>query len=416
MAEEMKLWFNNISDIFKIALNAIRANRTRGILTTLGIIIGIVAVVTTMTAANGLANNFKESISAIGSDVLYVSKMPWIITGNFFEYRNRPNLTLKDSDKLERRLQSAAAVNPTTSTRRNVKYKSTVLESVPIIGTTDQHIVVTDGLPQSGRFLIPVDVQYRKRVCIIGSEIQEKLFKHTDPVNKEIKIGWHKFLIVGVMEKRGSSGFFGGPNFDNQIFIPIGTFNKYFGSRNRGYTIAVKAPSQEAMADFEYELIGEMRKIRKLKPTEKENFSINTMDTLIDVYNNVMGVVVLIGLIITGISLFVGGIGVMNIMFVSVTERTREIGIRKAIGARRKVILSQFLFESSTICLIGGIIGVFLSFGVAYLINQFVLPATISVPIVIIALIISILTGIIAGFIPAYRASRLNPIDALRYE
>jgi putative ABC transport system permease protein len=159
-----------------------------------------------------------------------------------------------------------------------------------------------------------------------------------------------------------------------------------------------------------------MRKIRKLKPTEKENFSINTMDTLIDVYNNVMGVVVLIGLIITGISLFVGGIGVMNIMFVSVTERTREIGIRKAIGARRKVILSQFLFESSTICLIGGIIGVILSFGVAYLINKFVLPATISLPIVIIALIISILTGIIAGFIPAFRASRLNPIDALRYE
>lgn len=403
-------------DTFRIALTAIRANRTRGILTTLGIIIGIVAVVTTMTAANGLANNFKESISAIGSDVFYVSRIPWIVTGNFFEYRNRPNLTLKDSEKLERRLVHAVAVNPTTNTRRNLKYRSQVVESVPVIGTTDQHINVTDGLPDYGRYLLPTDVQYRKRVCVIGAEIREKLFKHIDPLNKEIKIGWYRFQIVGVMEKQGSAGFFGGPNFDNQVFIPISTFQKYFGSRNRSYTIAVKAPSQEGMSDFEYDIIGEMRKIRKLKPTEKEDFAINTMDTLMDVYNNVMGVVVLIGMIITGISLFVGGIGVMNIMFVSVTERTREIGIRKAIGARRKIILSQFLFESSTICLIGGVIGVILSFGIASLMNKFVLPASISLPIVVIALVISILTGVIAGFIPAYRASRLNPIDALRYE
>ncbi len=408
--------FNTFMDTFRIALTAIRANRTRGILTTLGIIIGIVAVVTTMTAANGLANNFKESISAIGSDVFYVSRTPWIVTGNFFEYRNRSNLTLKDSEKLERRLAHAVAVNPTTNTRRNLKYRSQVVESVPVIGTTDQHINVTDGLPDYGRYLLPTDVQYRKRVCVIGAEIREKLFKHIDPLNKEIKIGWYRFQIVGVMEKQGSAGFFGGPNFDNQVFIPISTFQKYFGSRNRSYTIAVKAPSQEGMSDFEYDIIGEMRKIRKLKPTEKEDFAINTMDTLMDVYNNVMGVVVLIGMIITGISLFVGGIGVMNIMFVSVTERTREIGIRKAIGARRKIILSQFLFESSTICLIGGVIGVILSFGIASLMNTFVLPASISLPIVVIALVISILTGVIAGFIPAYRASRLNPIDALRYE
>jgi len=159
-----------------------------------------------------------------------------------------------------------------------------------------------------------------------------------------------------------------------------------------------------------------MRKIRKLKPTEKDNFTLNSMDSLIDVYNNVMGVVVLIGLAITGISLFVGGIGVMNIMFVSVTERTREIGVRKAIGAKRRVVLTQFLFESSIICLIGGTIGVLLSFGVADLINRFVLPASISPSIVGVALAISVLTGIVSGFIPAFRASRLNPIEALRYE
>jgi len=403
-------------EAFKIALNAIKVNKTRGILTTLGIIIGIVAVVTTMTAANGLANNFKESISAVGSDVLYVSRVPWIFNGRFFQFRNRPNITLKDSDKLERRLTSAVAVNPSTNTRRDIKYRSDVIEGITIIGTTEKQIMVADGLPEIGRFLTNIDVQFRKKVCIIGSEVKERLFKKIDPINKTMKIGWHKFTVVGVMEKQGSAGFFGGPNFDSQIFIPISTFEKFFGSTNRNYTIAVKAPSQESMANFEYDLIGEMRKIRKQKPTEENNFALNTMDTLIDAYNNVMGIVVLVGLLITGMSLFVGGIGVMNIMFVSVTERTREIGIRKAIGAKKRSILTQFLFESSTICMIGGILGVLLSFGVAALINEYVLPASISLPIVIVALLISVLTGVVAGFIPAWRASKLHPIDALRYE
>jgi len=411
----MKTVHENL-EALRIAFMAIKANRTKGILTTLGIIIGIMAVVTTMTAANGLANNFKESISAIGSDVLYVSRMPWIITGNFSDYRNRPRLQYKDAEKLAAKLRGAAVVNPTTDTRRNIKYKSKVLEQVTIIGTTEKHIIVSDGFPEAGRFLMPVDVQFKKRVCVIGEEIRTRLFKNVNPLNKEIKIGRHTFRIIGVMEKLGSAGFFNGPNFDNQIFIPITSLSKFFGNRNRGYTIAVKAPDQAELSNFEYELIGEMRKIRKLKPTGKDNFSINSMDSLIDVYNEVMGVIILIGFIITGISLFVGGIGVMNIMFVSVTERTREIGIRKAIGARRRIILRQFLYESSAICLLGGALGVLLSFGVAALINKFVLPASVSLPIVIIALVISILTGIVSGFIPAYRASRLNPIEALRYE
>jgi putative ABC transport system permease protein len=403
-------------EAFRLAVAAIKANKSRGILTTLGIIIGIVAVATTMTAANGLANNFRESISAIGTDVFHVSKMPWIFEGNFFEYRNRPNLTLKDSKKLEKHLKNAVAVDPTTATQKSIKYESNVMEGVTVFGASDKYIVVRDGMPEAGRFLTAMDVQYKKMVCVIGVEIKERLFKNIDPLNKKIKIGWYKFRIVGVMEKLGSAGFFGGPNFDNQVFIPITTFEKYFGGRDRNYTISVKAPGQAGMADFRYELIGEMRKIRKLKPSEKDNFALNTMDTLIQAYNNVMGVMVLIGLGITGISLFVGGIGVMNIMFVSVTERTREIGIRKAIGAKKRSILVQFLFESSTICMIGGVIGVVLSFGVAALINQYVMPASVSLPIIFVALLISVLTGVISGFIPAYRASRLNPIEALRYE
>jgi putative ABC transport system permease protein len=410
-------FFQEKIESFKIAFSAIKSNKTRGILTTLGIIIGILAVVTTMTVANGLGNNFKESISAVGSDVLYVSRIPWIITGNFFEFRNRPEITFKQGEKLEHRLKKVRAINPSTGARKNVKYRSEDLEGIIVVGTTEDQINVSNSLPEFGRFLTSLDVQYKKFVCVIGTEIKENLFKNVDPINKKIKIGFYNFRVVGVMEKQGSAGFFGGPNFDRRIFIPITSFMKAFGSSsNRGFDIAIKVPSQEGIENFKYEIIGEMRKIRKLKPMEGDDFSINSMDTLMAAYNNVMGVVVLIGLVITSISLFVGGIGVMNIMFVSVTERTREIGIRKAIGARRRTILTQFLFESSSICLVGGFIGLLLSLGVASLINKYLMPASVSFGIALIAIVVSIFVGVLSGIIPAFRASRLDPIEALRYE
>lgn len=404
-----------IVESFRIAVAAIRANATRGILTTLGIIIGILGVVTTMTAANGLSNNFKESIAVLGSDVLYVSRTPWVMHGNWFEFRNRPRVSVRDAEKLRRRL-AATIVNPTAGTDRSLKFRSTVAENVSIIGTTDKHVLVSAAVPEAGRFLTGSEVQGRRAVCVIGSTVRERLFEGLDPLNKTIKIGRYHYRVVGVMEKQGSAGFFGGPDFDSQVFVPITTFVKHFGGANRDLDIAVKAPAGVALAEFEYEVVGEMRKIRKLTPVEKDDFAINTMDSLVAMFNNVMGVVVLIGMVITSISLFVGGIGVTNIMFVSVTERTREIGIRKAIGAKRRAILGQFLFESSVICLLGGIIGLIVAFGVTALIDRMLMPARISYGIVIVALAVSVLVGLIAGLIPAWKASRLNPIEALRYE
>lgn len=407
---------NDTIESLKIALAAIKANKSRGVLTTLGIVIGILAVITTMTAANGLGNTFRESISALGSDVLYVSRRPWIMTGNFFQFRNRKNLGLKEAQKLEESLKNALAINPTTNTNKNIKYKSTTLEGITIIGTTDKHMMVSASVPDQGRFLTAFEVQFKKQVCVIGAEIKERLFEEVDPINKKIKLGRFKYRVVGVMEKQGSAGFFGGPNFDRQVFVPITSFMKSYGGNNRDFNIAVKAPPNISLANFEYEVVGEMRKIRKLKPTQEDDFSINQMNQLVGAYNNVMGVIVLIGIVITGISLFVGGIGVMNIMFVSVTERTHEIGIRKAIGAKRRSILTQFLFESSTICLIGGFIGLVLAFGVTALISKFLMPASISMPIVMVAILVSVFTGVLSGFIPAFKASKLKPIEALRYE
>jgi putative ABC transport system permease protein len=405
-----------LAEAMRIALAALRANTARGVLTTLGIIIGVLGVVTTMTAANGLANSFKESVSALGSDVVYVSRMPWIITGNFFEFRNRPNVSLREAEKLERQLRSAVAVNPSAHTERPLKYESRSLDSVDVLGTTEKHMLVSTSVPELGRFLTSFDVQASRRVAVIGATLRERLFEGVDPINKQVKIGRAAFRVVGVMEKQGGAGFFGGPDFDSQVFVPITTFAKVFGGAERNIDVAVKAPPTVALADYEFEVIGEMRKIRKLSPVEKDDFSINKMDSLVAMFNNVMGVVLLIGVLITGVSLFVGGVGVMNIMFVSVTERTREIGVRKAIGAKRRAILAQFLFESSVICLIGGLIGLGLAVGVAALIDELLMPASVSPGIVVVSLVVSIATGVVAGIVPAWRASRLDPIESLRYE
>ena len=400
-----------------IAFRSLRANKGRGALTTLGIVIGIVAVVTTMTAVNGLQNRFRQSLSAVGTDVLYVSRMPWVVINDFFLYRNRPQLELREALALQARLRGRALVNPTLTTQSDVKYVSETTEAVTILGTTEKQLQMSAAQPEFGRYLLPFDVFSKRRVCVIGRDIRDGLFHGIDPLHKSLKIGRVDFEVIGVMEKQGGS-FLGGPNFDRQIDIPITTYQKVFGEHTGGMdlNIAVKAPSTETMGDLEYTVMGEMRKLRKLRPTAQDNFSINKLDTLLGTFSNVMRIVLLVGLLITSISLFVGAVGVMNIMFVSVTERTHEIGLRKALGATKKSILLQFLFESSAICLLGGSVGIVLAAIVTAVINATVMPASPSVPIVVIAILISIAVGVAAGMAPAMRGAQLDPVEALRHE
>ena len=406
-----------LRESFRIALGARAANKVRGGLTTLGIIIGIVAVVTTMTAVNGLQNRFRESFSAVGADVIYVSRMPWVVMDDFFKYRNRPGIDLREAEALERRLRGRAIVNPTLNTRVEMRYGTRTLDDVPVIGTSDKQLRVSSAQVQNGRFLMPFDLVFKKNVCVIGSDVRERLFAGLDPVNRTLQVGRNRFLVIGVMDKQGGS-FLGGPNFDRRIYVPITTFVRTYGGR-RGHVdvnLAIKSPSAAAMADLEYEVTGEMRKVRGLRPSQPDNFSLNKLDTLVGTFSKVMGVVLLVGLLVTSISLFVGAVGVMNIMLVSVTERTREIGIRKAIGATRRSILVQFLFESMAICLLGGTVGIAMAAGVTAILNATVMPASLSIPITIIAVAVSLLVGVAAGVAPAWLGARLDPIEALRYE
>ena len=410
-------FFLDIRESFKIAWSAMVANKARGVLTTLGIIIGILAVTTTMSAFNGMKSSFMQGAGAIGADVLYVSRMPWIVMNDVFEYRNRPNLSMAEADALEEAFKGRAIVNPTMDTRRDLRYRSNTMEGVTVIGTTEKMSIVTNRMPEVGRFLMEFDVRYKKSIVILGQEVAEDLFGTVSPINKEINIGRYTFRVAGVLEEQGGNTL-GGPNFDRQVIIPISTFIKVFGGRLfTDVDIAVKSPSMSSLEDLEYEVIGEMRKIRKLRPAEEENFSINKLDSLLGAFNSIVGAVIGIGLLITSIALFVGGIGVMNIMFVSVTERTREIGIRKAIGAKKRSILMQFLFESAAICLIGGLIGVALSAGLATMLTASgMMDASISTGIFVIAILVSILVGVLAGLVPAFKGAKLDPIEALRYE
>jgi len=397
----------------RMALTALRTHKMRAFLTTLGIIIGVFTIISISTVISGLNKAFVSEISAFGSDVLYIQKFPWALNGNWFEYRNRKDITLRHAKAVMKYATFAQAVSYEVETRRTVKYRNESVERVLIIGTNEQYQVTHSAYPMLGRFLIKNDVDHRRLVCVLGWGVADKLFKEENPLGKEVKIGGYFFRVVGVLEKRGDVFGF---NLDENVVIPYGVFRKLYGFR-RSLTISVKV-GDPALVDYaREELRGIMRRARGLAPGEEDDFAINQQSMLMNFYKQITTTLYIVAIGIGAISLFVGGIGIMNIMLVSVTERTREIGIRKAIGARRFDILAQFLVEAVTICLVGGVIGILLGFGIGQLIDAVTpLPASISLWSVMLGLGFTTTVGIFFGLYPAAKAARLNPIEALRYE
>jgi putative ABC transport system permease protein len=411
----MKLFFIEFLEIFAIASRAIRANKLRSALTTLGIIIGIVAVTTMSTAIVGLREAFMTSISSLGSDVLYVSKTPWFAMGDWSQYRNRKNITMDQYERLRSMLTIYEAIAPTKSTFGiTVKRKENSVISSAVYGTTEEFQKTSQVELEEGRFMSEMDVKAARKVCMVGQDIVKELFPNESPINKEIRINNVPFKVLGVMTKQGS-GFLGSFSMDGNIIMPIKAFESLAGESRGRLRIDVKVGDTARLEDAREEIIASMRIIRKIPYGKPDDFAINQQEAFKQMYDQTVGIIALAGIVITALSLFVGAIGIMNIMFVSVTERTKEIGIRKAIGARTWSILFQFLIESAMICLIGGIIGLMISFPLSLIINQF-LPTAMPLGVVGLALIISILVGLISGFLPAWKASRLNPVDSLRYE
>lgn len=398
-----------------IAWRAIKANKIRATLTMLGIFIGVTAVVLMSTAIKGIDNSFQRGISALGSDVLYISKFPWFSNEEWWRIRNRKNITMDDFYKFKDMAKLPEAVAPVTNSRQTIKYGERKVEGIFLNGSTSDYVKTTNFTFDQGRFYSEIESNASRNVAVIGSEINKKLFPRNDALDKIIKIGGINYKIVGVLSEQGSTVL--GPfNPDNQVFIPIGTIFKNFVSQHfNSVTINVRAKSPMLVEDTKQEAIGIMRKIRGLAYNEENDFAVNQQEALQEQYNSIVGVIQIAGLFITGLSLFVGAVGIMNIMFVSVKERTKEIGIRKAIGAKRRTILMQFLLESSIICLMGGAIGLIAAILLSLMLNQF-FPTSIQYSVVFIAIFISLLTGIVSGLAPAYTAAKMDPVDALRYE
>jgi putative ABC transport system permease protein len=266
-----------------------------------------------------------------------------------------------------------------------------------------------------GRFLSEEEAEGGRPVCVIGNDVATNLFQRESPLGRKITIGSRRLEVVGVLEKRGS--FLGMDSFDNRVIIPIQQLLIGYW-RDPDFTVEVKVKDLLHLEDAKEELRGLMRKIRHIAPGDADNFTINQQEQFLKTFNKVTGTIATVGLLITSLSLFVGGIGIMNIMFVSVAERTREIGVRKAIGARRRSILLQFLIEAALICLLGGLVGLGITYSLTVLASHFFpyFPLTMSLPVMGLAILVSVVTGLTSGFLPAWRAARMNPVDALRNE
>jgi len=394
------------------ALEAVRANKLRSTLTTLGIVIGVVTVTLMAAAIDGLNTAFIRSITAIGADVLFIQKYPWFNEQPWWTTRNRKDMTLADLRAVIRQARLVEGVTGESYGRATVRYGNATAAAVFITATTEQGGLVRGLNLREGRFLTASEVDGARPVIVLGHEVAEAFFPHESPLGKRVTLNQQVFEVVGVLERRGQ--FMGMFSLDNQVIIPITRFFQQLAWRPN-VDIVVKVGDLKRMDEAREEIRGIMRKVRRVEPGAPDDFAINEQAAFIRTFQRVGGVIASVGLFITGLALFVGGIGIMNIMFVSVAERTREIGLRKALGARPRAILVQFLIEAAIICLLGGLIGLGIAWGVTYGV-QSLIPARMSPVVVAVAVGVSVATGLLAGFFPAWRAARMNPVDALRAE
>ncbi len=404
------------SEIVTTAISQLRVNRLRSVLTTLGIIMGIGTVILIVAVLEGYRASIESELNILGANTFQVQKYgPRIVVGHS-RRPPRKDLTVEMANILRESCPSVKYVGAEAwEFGEAVVYKGERTNpNIMLAGATPEFMINNGDFVRQGRFITEEDLNSYSKVVVLGMDIVDKLFPYMDPIGETVRIHGQKFEVIGIFEAQGSSVF--GESRDNKAAIPLTVWQEIFGKKPIHH-ITIMANSAEVFEKAQDEVIGVLRKIRKVPPGEENDFDIFYNQSLIDSFNSVARYIQLGGILIGLVSLAVGGIGVMNIMLVSVTERTREIGIRKAVGARRINIMIQFLIEAVTLCLLGGILGFGTGIGLAALAALLAkLPMTVPLWAVAAALITTTVIGIASGIYPAYKAASLNVVDSLRYE
>jgi putative ABC transport system permease protein len=404
----------NLRESVGIALGGVRANKLRSFLTLLGIIIGVASVIAVVSFVEGLNRFVTQKLLNAGANVFVVDKYGFITSQEAFDAASKnPDVTLDDGDALRDGMHHASMVVAETGSVAAVRYRGKVLNGIIINGRGAGYDLVDDLAIGHGRHLSELDDGERRPVAVIGPEVGEELFGSLDPIGKTIRIGQYEFEIVGVTVAKGKMF---GQSQDRFVTVPVRTFQKFWQERG-SFQLAVKSVDQASLDLAQQEARNILRARRHQRPGQPDRFGITTSETWLQLYRTLTGGIFVVSIGVSAISLFVGGIVIMNIMLVSVTERTREIGIRKALGARRRDILTQFLVESTTLSLAGGVIGILIGSSLALIVGAVSpLPAALSMTAVLLGVIMSTAVGVFFGSYPAARAARLDPIEALRYE
>ncbi len=410
---------DDIKESALMAFDTLRANKLRSSLTILGVSVGVVTVIFMVSIIQGLNRAFAGQIESLGSNTIFLSKFdPSFGRPPGPEEIHRKDLTMDDAEALRNEAPSIVGVSPIHRMIAATARSQDKQTDTPILfGVTPYYEFVHSQYVANGRFINDIDMQDRSNVCILGVDVMRALFPFADAVDKDIRINGNPYRVIGIMEPLGN---FFGQSRDNSIFIPISTFDKYYPDRpfpEVVFFIIVRPHSRAHVKSAMDEMTDVLRRRRRVPSNAPNNFGISSQDSLLDVYNQLTGATALVLTSISFVALMIGGIGVMNIMLVSVTERTKEIGIRKAVGATKINILSQFLIEAVVLTAIGGLAGLIAGEIASFLMNKYSpLPAYVPLWAIAMGVGISALVGIVFGLWPAWKAARLDPIEALRWE
>ncbi|MTI87993.1 MAG: FtsX-like permease family protein [Balneolaceae bacterium] len=407
----------NITETIVQALSSLKANKLRSFLTLLALVIGVFSVIVSTTAVAVLDSYFKDTMSIMGSDVITITKTPAVQMGRLDKnIRNRKNVSFDAALELEDRMQLAKGMSPleTFDITKIVYGEHETDPSVRVVGSNQNYLINNAFELGDGRNFSEDDIQYGRNVVILGKDVQNDLFQNEYPLGKSIRIAGRPYTIIGLLDAKGQIF---GQSFDELVIIPYTTALSVYGGFNRNIAVQVRAPEISLVEQAVEEITGIMRVIRKVIPGEENDFEISTNESLSGTFDTFTGALYTAGFAIGFITLLGAGIGVMNIMLVSVSERTREIGVRKAVGATRKAIVNQFLMEAIFICQIGGVLGMIFGIGagnvVAILIDT---PPVIPIWSVAGGFFGMFIVGLVFGVYPAFKAAKLDPIESLRYE